>query len=575
MILGFIALVLGLLASVLIISSVYNRISLVKLTVYTLGVFFSINVLLGYWMDYFGFKYSAGNLIVSYSLVVLLNLAYLFSAGKEDIRFLPEIVIERRYVFNGALVFATALLIGLLPAYPSFYPVSLSGDSAHHFIVIDYIWDHKALMTKDLNDVFSDMAYYPPGMQINAALISDFLGMRPISFIYVFMTIVYALTALSLYGFNSESNSCRLGAYIPLVAGFYVLLSLHLHTALTVSGFWTLLFAGFLMIVSIGIIQDYYENPEVSYIGLLIILEAAIVMSNYMLALAPFMTFVWVVFSNKKQGFTKIIYHTLFYVLGITTLTTMFVVSSIPFILDRLPHEGGVMETAFYTKAGLLSISCIIFSLIGVLLEIQYRRSRIMLYFLIFSIIQTIVLFLGIFTGFGSYWYHKMYYLLVYPLAYFSSISFDVVTSRVHVLRYMREHHTAISKILLMLVLFGLSSALYITLNHYGRYRIPMSPDQYDVALWVRNNIPGKNVSFIANPPLSSWFVVVSKHDLKEKYQYPPGQWDDLPGIDFNQWMTTSKEGDILVLMNTKKEYDLSNLSIIYSSGDSMVLRKK
>lgn len=579
---GVATLFLGLIVATILSAIASRYFSLTKFVLYVLGFYFMITTIVGYTLGFLDLPLVSENFFVSYVIILALLIPQAFL---RKTAFLDKICLKPDAGdIPSLIVFLAAFTIGILPSLPDMYPVSFSADSATHFDWVFTIYESKSF--KHGGWVSNPIKSHPRGMHLNVAVFSMFLGLEPIEVIYPLMVLVYALSGAGICRYVADGVTKD--SMLPsLVAGFYLINSIYLHTALTVSGYWHMVFTGFMLLLFLFILREYNKKPDLLKTILLVGIEFAIMMAYVLWSFIPILTVFLLenqrIFMKSDSNRTRVFYSTFFVVSSIIILlyVTSIVDRSYENIEEILHQEGGATPTTLAKRTGVFNILYLALALPGVFLYGRMRdREGVMSSVYASAVIQSIILYFGnLYLKFGRYWFEKTVYLLAYPSAFFAAafLAFCGDYMLKSWQRSLTVRHIKTLKVLFIVALLASSLCLYNMMLYRGRYNKIITPDQYSTILWVRKNLPPGDMTFFIDAPQSMWFVKLSGHDFKQKYLYPVGTWDDKPSLEFNEFYPKIEANETIVFLD-KNKFNFSlieNFTILYGKGDSIVLRKK
>jgi len=587
MLLESIILITGLVASYLIIQSAYDRQPLVKLLTSTFTIFMSLMIVFGYYFDRFSMPVFSGYTVIAFLLVV----GILLLKNGRHLRL--DVEVDKKFTLCFVFVVLVGFVVYILPSLPSFFPVSRNVDSACHFAITNFIAEHNSLLFGGSPyTLFPVWNQYPFGMHLNIALISRLLNLEPIVVLYPFVVFITALTAAVLYGTVVESKiSDRFFGLVPA----FIILSFYLtHYMTKVMGWWPMIFGIFLVLVFVWLMVDYIKKPCVIRLLPLAIIEIAIVFSySYWAGIPPLIFLFVLLWSPNLSKKTRLIHLAIFsiivgaltidYVVFITTMAKNMIgvgeykisfVRFLPFDFFgwriKEPAEAAFTVNTINTVLTLFFA----FSIPGVIKSVIDKKNKLLLSFFVAAFLQIFVLGIGVlFFGLRVYPYSKAYYLLMYPAAIFLFVGIKNVVSRLKKVGNLRNSAAFRASFLAILVASVAITGQIMSMGVQatGHQELVMTPYQYDVALWSKNNLPGGNLTYLAETPQALWFYVVSCRNPSD----PALVWGCRLDSYFVEWNSTAKTGDIVVVLDiSKAKINLDNFATVYKKGDAVVLQK-
>ena len=589
-------LVFGLLASYLFIRLLYPDQEMIKLIVSTITIFMCFMILFGYHLGRFGLLLFSVYLLIIFLLISVLLIIWISLRNQHLLRSIISIKADKKFSLGFIFILATGFFVHIFPALPSFFPVGRNCDTFQHFAVAKFITEHNSLLFGD-NPVYAlypQLNNYPFGMHLNIAFFSRLFNLDPITVIYPFVVFFSVLTAAMLYGMVVESKA---GDKFYGIFPAFVVLAFYLPMfMLRVMGWWPQVFGIFLVVAFVWLLMDYVKKPTIIGLLPLILVEIAIVFTFTHWILITVLTFLLVIMFMtdipKKDKILHLFAFVLiasvftasfaFLVVGIGKMTfgigtsgyTWTYIRFLPFDFFgiRVPES----HTFFFDT---INNACTLFfaiSILGAIKSFIDKKNSLLLFFFFASLLQTFLLLIGmLFFDLRAYPYAKQYYMLSYPAAIFFFIGLRDFVSRFNITRSLKDSTAfkAIFIIALIAIIASAGQVMSIGVRATGHQELAIAPDQYDVALWCKDNLPAGNLTYLAEMPQSLWFYVASEH--------PPSSPELIHGVDisakFNEWATTAENGDIVVVLNKDKIglIDKSKYEILYERGNAVVLRKR
>lgn len=589
-------LVFGLLASYLFIRLVYPDQEMIKLIVSTVTIFMCFMVLFGYYFDRFGLPLFSVYLLIIFLLIAVLLIAGILLRNPHLLRSIISIKGDKKFSLGFIFILAAGFLVHILPSLPSFFPVGRNCDTFSHFAVTKFITEHNSLLFGD-NPVYAlypQLNNYPFGMHLNIAFFSRLFNLDPITVIYPFVVFFSVLTAAMLYGMVFESKA---GDKFYGVSPAFVVLALYLPLYMVwVMGWWPQAFGIFFAVAFVWLLMDYVKKPTIAGILPLALIEIAIIFTYIHWVTITGLTFLLVLIfmadiPKKKKAIHFVVFplivgaFTISYALLMINWAEMGLgigkeayhwtyIRFLPF--DFFGIRVQESPTLFFDT---INNACTLFftiSILGAIKSYIDKKNRLLLFFFFASLLQTFLLLIGVlFFDLRAYPYAKQYYMLSYPAAIFFFIGLKDFISRFNITHSLKDSiaFKAMFIIALLAIVVGAGQVMSIGVRATGHQELAIAPDQYDVALWCKNNLPTGNLTYLVEMPQSLWFYVASEH--------PPSSPELIHGVDisakFKEWGTTAKKGDIVVILNKDKIslIDKSKYEILYERGNAVVLGKK
>ncbi|MFZ3060707.1 MAG: hypothetical protein WA102_13355 [Candidatus Methanoperedens sp.] len=475
-----------------------------------------------------------------------------------------------------------------MPALPSFFPVSRNVDSVVHFEIIESIAKNNVLEYSQTREL--DVYLYPTGMRLIAAFVTRLLNIDPIQIIYPFIVIITVLTAGIVYGIVVESNiSNKFFGLIPAC----ITLSFFLTSYATmVMGWWTMVFGIYLVLAFMWLLLDYIKMPAFPQLLPLIIIEVAIIFSYNFWALIPALTLFITLLTNsniskKAKGiqfaiFTLIVGGLTINFINIALFSAVNKTSTGP-SMSFLPF--GFFNWRENPEKYPMLINSInnvltVYFTIGIIGGIKYIRNKkydILMAFFIASFLQTLTLGIAaLYFGFDLYFYAKSYNLLMYPAAIFLWMILKDILSRWNYV-YKVKNSPGFKPMFLIILstLVILSSyTMILGIKSTGHQVLAITPDQYDIALWTRDNLKYGNLTSLAEWPQGLWFTEISKRNFTSADDRYGVENADVMKLKFNKWELTSRNGDMIAILDISKiDTNIEVYDVIYRKGNAVILR--
>jgi len=272
MLLELLIIMIGIFTSYLFIRCIYPTQTLIKLFLSSTTIFMCLMILIGYVLNFFGLPLISKNTLIFFLLICIMILI------KNKDNLYQKVRIDDRYnIFSFIFIFIVGFISYIFPILPSLLPVSRNVDSAAHFAMVKYIVENNILMLHNTLGSFIVPNDYPFGFHLNAALISKALNVEPIYIIYPLAVFIAVLTVCLIYGIIVESKISN--RFFGLVPAFIILAFFLPIYMIRVMGWWSMAFGIFLVISFIWISIDYLENPRISKLIPLIIIEIGVIFS--------------------------------------------------------------------------------------------------------------------------------------------------------------------------------------------------------------------------------------------------------------------------------------------------------
>jgi nitrogen regulatory protein PII-like uncharacterized protein len=444
------------------------------------------------------------------------------------------------------ILFIFSFALYLYPSLPSLFPVGIEVDSATHFNIINHIWGDKTLFTDATYHTFG--SGYPFSMHLNISLLSWIWDINPIYIIYPFICMISAMALMAVYEICASLSKKW---YVPLLSSLFVLTSIFPYEAL-VRGFWAAEFGILLCLIFVIMLKEYGKISSKSKIILLALLGVNIIMTYTFWTFILMSTFFLFIIITKEKRISNIIIFTIMIIIPSGDFYFSYFYLRQMHTIALLGLPGGTTQITILTIGPIL----LILSIFGILYLIRIREKIIMSLFLA-CVLQIAAFIIGKYIlGFGYYYYAKNYYLFIYVLSIAAGIGSEYFSSIVERRVGVSLKKAGVAFFLSALFLLQIVNLIYYSnLPFYLSNTQPvMTPEQYDVALWTKENLPEGDLAYVANIPTSYWFYVISGHYLKTKEQ----EWWIKPALDFDQWLSNAKLGETIVILDLERSWNFS-----------------
>jgi hypothetical protein len=215
----------------------------------------------------------------------------------------------------------------------------------------------------------------------------------------------------------------------------------------------------------------------------------------------------------------------------------------------------------------------------GFLLSLLEKKKRIVLVFFLAPFTVTAALYLLMLClGSQPYFFHKSWYLLIFGLSMLATVSLCRVQLHLPSLNRHITKTVVLASLILTISSTLLAEAPYASSRIAYWRSVTITPDQYDVAVWVRENVEIEKVDIIAHNPLKYWFFAISHRGPKTVLP----RWPGGPDPDYGPWRSEARPGDIVVIYETPYipiSWRVTNLlntrefDILFQKGPNYVLR--
>jgi len=205
--------------------------------------------------------------------------------------------------------------------------------------------------------------------------------------------------------------------------------------------------------------------------------------------------------------------------------------------------------------------------IIGAFNSIINKKYNLLTSFFIATFIQTILLGLGVLIfETRVYLYSKIYYLLFYPTTIFLWIFFKDISIKCKMVHAIKSS-AKFKSVLLLLLVSGVLLSNYIMsigIQSTGHKELVITPDQYDVSIWVKDNLQKGNITCLGGVPETLWFYAISNKTAIST-ETTHGFSDDILPLKFTEWKSSAVKGDVVIILDTDKvNVDLDEFEIMY-----------
>lgn len=545
---GVVFLCVGLFSCYLLLYLLSLKLRVASALLLSFAIYMSIVSIIGYLLYRIHISFKEWMFFVPFLLLMMTEISFIrirhirIELSKIDISTIMPIIL---FIFS--------FILYLYPSLPSLFPVAWEVDSATHFNIINHIWEDKTLFTDATYYAFG--SGYPFSMHLNISLLSWVLDINPIHITYPFLCVISAMALMAVF---EISVSLSKKWYIPLLSSLFVLTSIFPYEVL-VRGFWAAEFGILLCLIFAIMLKESEKISSTSKIILLALLGMNIIMTYTFWTFIPICTFfLFMIISRKKRISDMIIF------------TIMILVPSCDYYFSYfypvhkqtiawLGSSGGTTQITILT----IGPTLLILSTFGIIYLIRLREKIFMSLFLA-CVLQIAALIVGKYTlGFGYYYYAKNFYLFIYILSVAAGIGSEYFSSIVERRIGVSFKKAWVAFFLSALFLLQIANLSYYSNLQYSLFNTQpvMTPEQYEVALWTKENLPEGDLAYVANPPTSYWFYAISGHYLKTKEQ----EWWIKPALDFDQWLSNAKLGETIVILDLERFWNFSTRQTEYN----------
>ena len=558
MVLGVLMLVSGLVASYFALQLAFkdSEIKTTKFATLLIGVYFSLTIISGLFMNVLGIPISINSYLLTFLLLIVLG----FQQNKKEKTNL-KLADDRTFLFGYLLLLIAGFYYYIQPALPTLYPLGMMEDAPRHFVLSQYIQEAMKLPNGEFYGFTNIMTVYPFGWHLNVALLSTILSIPLIQITYPFIAFITALTAAVIFGIVWEI--IKENKMTALVSGFFILTSSYVLFHLTLQSSWPILFGAFLATVFTWILIDYTRKPSTSLLGLLTLIASATILTYVSWGIIILFGFLITAHFQIPLLIRK--RHIGYFIGSTTLLTGIYWLGKFGQIQSRTSDLG-----AFITKPiEAFGIMFTIMAIIGIAVSAK-RKERIPLYFLISVIAQPLLLFLySSFTGatVESYWYYKTYYFVAYPLAIFTALAAKELYRRWDSLYQRASGEKTKAYFLLIIIMLSLYFGALFQINNSKEFRgknLSITPAKYHAAIQIEKIVPpDQEIVHIIDGQLSySWFNSITHR--QEPYTI------------FTTPLTRSQSGDHFLIHNIEQipPEELRQFETLYINEEVALIKK-
>jgi hypothetical protein len=480
----------------------------------------------------------------------------------------------------------------LLPSLPSFLPLGSNVDAGQAYAITKLITDgHSLLFHGHIYSVHHPFwKVYPFGLHLNVAFLSWISNLPPIKLIYPFMCLIIALSIAGVYGIVVESKITE-NNYLASIPSFLLVTFVLLNLQMRLGGPFPRLFGAFLVIMFVWFLMDYVNKPILVSLVPLILVECAVIHSYTTFSMILIAIFTLTLIFEIDQKVIKIRHFILFnaivILLSISYLlyfynTTVYLMHTINLDVVKTSMKIQIMpfnpwlsdESIYVNVANIIATLFFVLSVPGFLLYLTDKKARGIILFYSVTALQ-ILTFLGL--------AHLMVlnntlYVLMYPAA----IAIFLGIKKYFDIESISKKTSAIAFVCMILLAFATAPVMSLgcSAGLTGR-EAGITQDEYDTALWVRNNI-GEDVAVIADPGAQFFFFVASE---QRNITLVYSSYEHL-AEEFKKWQAQATSDDIVVVLDLYKvgspitlhqnnmvNIDGTTYKILYHKGVCYVLR--
>jgi len=548
---------------------VQRRPSFEMVVLYTSSTFMALVAVIFnvFWM--FGFEGECVILaLVSFLLLCFALVARKYYYPKESIiESLSQDFRERQNTLSLFTVLIPAFLLYLYPSLPLLLPPGWNVDGGSHLATANLVLRS---LEKSMNPQLFVVNSF--GFHVNVGLIARAFGTPVELTIYPFVSFVGGLLVYSCYAWARKvallSKSCA------ALACFILATSNPIVNLVAIDVSWAVLLSLFMISVSILILSEKrFPAPSRA------MAVAPLVVGNiFVYALFGGFILIFLLLlllwrrSRLKESLLSLciiaVSTGLSYAFFINNSVWRVAASSMQYIV--LPDV-----TRFYYADWLGIVPLFLFLLV-------IRRSMFKKHPTPFVFVLSVGVYAALFIGLSKilvpgtyfpYFLLKMSYLLPLPISVLSGLSLDQLArarslgfaNRPHPTYYLdrRKLLKLTSSVLILIIAVGSCSEAYLHLTNsrwsgYGLLvnpPVPISPEQYRMAIWTRSNLNNHTITLSGNSPSTLYFcgIIISDWgNFTFENKYADREWWMKPPISFDEWNKSSSDGDIIASLQGK-----------------------
>ncbi|PWB51248.1 MAG: hypothetical protein C3F06_10540 [Candidatus Methanoperedenaceae archaeon] len=160
----------------------------IELLIIIILVLYSLVVINGYFLDYFHFHLNVIN--ITFVMAVEIILFILF--------FKIKLTSYRKSIIYCLIIFAIVFIYSLYFS-PAFLPISYSVDAVHHYVLMDYLYNHESLPNLNNSYYMQEMVHYPYGPSLFTVYISKIFGIELVETMQILVFAAAGLLAVLVY----------------------------------------------------------------------------------------------------------------------------------------------------------------------------------------------------------------------------------------------------------------------------------------------------------------------------------------------------------------------------------------
>ena len=558
-------------------------------------IYLSLVILIGYYLDYVGFSLTAGRIILPLLVIFICYMGFKFISTHKHTLLSYEF--DKTYTIIFFIILIVTFIYFLLPSFPSFLPLGSNVDAPQAYAISKLIADGHSLLWH--GHIYSEYQpfwnVYPFGFHLNVAVLSWISNIPPIKLIYPFACLIIAMSIAAVYGIVVESKITE-NKYLAAIPSFLLVTFVLLNLQMRIGGTWPMLFGIFLIVMFMWFLMDYLHKPSFLSMIPLILIQCAINIGYYRFAVIPIAVFFFALIFDSRRRYK--IYHFFVFSGIVLILTLPYLITSyeaLTSVRSQVPiikHAGDMParitpfrwwqsdESVWVNLSNIVATLFYIVSVLGAVKYFNDKKVRAVSLFYWITILN-ILLFaaLLLLINLRYVYIDRTYYILMYPTAIFIFLGIKKYLDTEDI----SKKSSAIAFICMILLTFATAPVMSLGCSSglTGR-EAGITQNEYDTALWVKNNIE-EDVAVITDPGAQWFFFVASE---QKNITLVHSSYEHLDK-EFKMWQEQAKSGDIVVVLDIYKvgsaitlrqnntvSIDDTTYEIIYHMGVCYVLRR-
>jgi hypothetical protein len=515
----------------------------VELLIIILLILFSLFVLNGYLLDALNLRLKMLNITL---LLVVETLPFL--AIFKNVRVFFDI---KSFMVCAGLFSA----IVLFSIHFSTMPVSGSVDAVHHYVLIDYLYNHESLPTWDYMYYMGEMVQYPFGASLVTAQVSRILDvvsvriMQPLAGVVAGLigVLVYLIALEFLEGYGTSSDFKWIMA---LVSPFLLLFIPDYFLGQYFASFFYSMMFGELLVLGTLLALMKIEKGEVYWIYIFFILNIGIIFTYTLFIVTPLLAAgIWLLVNKEPRKYLDF-KQCFFFFLLLVGLFAIYSYERFDVGKSILQHEGA----ALVPSTSNLNVIFIILVSAGIILYIieNYRAARgaVVVYTLTVFLEILLFVFLNHYGLIAKYFAYKMFYLQTFLLSLFASIPLTRLVK--HLDNISKKRHLTILCYGSIPIILSIIVLIYMTLMPQVNIRPVITMDDLKISQCAatyrfEGNLTDDNITIIA-PKIKAYWIANGFLHMDKNYAINEYL---LKEHNLNEWLN-NKNSSYLIISRTK-----------------------